>query len=308
MASCPLGGRPRRGGRRASWSARPTGRRRRGGVAAAAAFLERAAELTPDPARRGARALAAAQAKLDAGAPEAAQALLATAELAPLDELQRARLQRLRAQIAFALRRGSDAPPLLLDAAKRLVLARRRSSPARRASKRSAAAIFAGARRRAVDDVLQVVRAAPPASQPPAAIDLLLNGLATRVTEGYAAARASAAGGARAPSDTTMGTVRPPTAGSGWHAASPRISGNDEIWDELATRGVRRARETGALSVLPIAASYRAGVHVHAGEYAEASALMEEAYAITQATHTAPLVQAKQMLAAYRGNEAEALD
>ena len=75
---------------------------RRGGVAAMAAFLERAAELTPDPARRGARALAAAQAKLEAGAPEAAQALLATAELAPLDELQRARLQRLRAQIAFA--------------------------------------------------------------------------------------------------------------------------------------------------------------------------------------------------------------
>ena len=64
--------------------------RRRGGVAAAAAFLERAAELTPDPARRGARALAAAQAKLEAGSREAAEALLATAELAPLDELQRA--------------------------------------------------------------------------------------------------------------------------------------------------------------------------------------------------------------------------
>ena len=107
----------------------------RGGVAAMAAFLERAAELTPDPARRGARALAAAQAKLDAGAPEAAHELLATAELTPLDELQRARLQRLRAQIAFALRRGSDAPPLLLDAAKRLSRSTR-SLHARRASKR----------------------------------------------------------------------------------------------------------------------------------------------------------------------------
>jgi DNA-binding CsgD family transcriptional regulator len=52
----------------------------------------------------------------------------------------------------------------------------------------------------------------------------------------------------------------------------------------------------------------RAGVHVHAGEYAEASALMEEAYAVTQATHTALLVQTRQMLAAYRGNEAEALE
>ena len=87
--------------------------RRRGGVAAAAAFLERAAELTPDPARRGARALAAAQAKLEAGSREAAETLLATAELAPLDELQRGLLQRLRAQIAFVFTRGSDGPPLL---------------------------------------------------------------------------------------------------------------------------------------------------------------------------------------------------
>ena len=93
---------------------------RRGGVAAAAAFLERAAELTPDPARRGARALAAAQAKLEAGSREAAEELLATAELAPLDELQRAGLQRLRAQIAFVFARGSDGPPLLVDAARRL--------------------------------------------------------------------------------------------------------------------------------------------------------------------------------------------
>src|SRR5204863_2678310 len=79
---------------------------RRGGVAATAAFLERAAELTPDPARRGARALAAAQAKLEAGSREAAEELLAAAELTPLDEFQRAGLQRLRAQIAFVFTRG----------------------------------------------------------------------------------------------------------------------------------------------------------------------------------------------------------
>src|SRR5947207_676099 len=93
---------------------------RRGGVAAAAAFLQRAAELTPDPARRGARALAGAAAKLEAAAPGAASALLDAAELCPLDDYQRARSQRLRAQIAFSLSRGSDALPLLLDAAKRL--------------------------------------------------------------------------------------------------------------------------------------------------------------------------------------------
>ena len=93
---------------------------RRGGVVAAAAFLERAVELTPDPARRGARALAAARAKLAAGGREAAENLLATAELTPLDEPQRAGVQRLRAQIAFVFDRGSDGPHLLVDAARRL--------------------------------------------------------------------------------------------------------------------------------------------------------------------------------------------
>src|SRR3954452_13295475 len=94
--------------------------RRRGGVAAAAAFLERAAELSPDPARRQARARAAAQQKLERGGREPAETLLATAELAPLDELQRGLLQRLRAQIAFLFTRGSDGPQLLLDAARQL--------------------------------------------------------------------------------------------------------------------------------------------------------------------------------------------
>jgi DNA-binding CsgD family transcriptional regulator len=277
----------------------------RGGVAAAAAFLERAAELTPDPTRRGARALAAAQAKLEAGAPEAAQALVATAELTPLEEPQPARLQRLRAQIAFALRRGSDAPPLLLDAAKRLVpldpvQARETCLEA------LAAAIFAG---RLDDgrDVLEVARATSAASQPPGAIDLLLNGLATSVTESYAAGVA--------PLREALEAFRRDDGGNAandrWLWLACRIAADlwdDEIWDELATRGVRRAREAGALSVLPLAASYRAGVHIHAGEYAEASALLEEAYAVTQATHTAPLVQATQMIAAYRGNEGQALE
>ena len=94
--------------------------RARGGPAAAAAFLERAAELTRDPARRAERALAAAQASIEAGAPDAALRLLSLAEAAPLDELQRAHVDLLRAQIAFAVNRGRDAAPLLLDAAKQL--------------------------------------------------------------------------------------------------------------------------------------------------------------------------------------------
>jgi hypothetical protein len=79
----------------------------RGGLAAAAAFHERAAGLTLDPARRAQRALAAALAKHAAGAPDAALELLATAEAGPLDELERARVDLLGAQIV-ALSRGSD--------------------------------------------------------------------------------------------------------------------------------------------------------------------------------------------------------
>ena len=132
----------------------------RGGVAAAAAFLETAAELTPDPARRGARALAAAKAKLDTAAPDAASDLLAIAATSPLDELQRARLERLRVQIGFARERGSDAAPLLLDSAKRIApldagLARETYLEA------LGAAIFAGRQNSAA--AVQAAEAAPPA-------------------------------------------------------------------------------------------------------------------------------------------------
>ena len=156
----------------------------RGGLAASAAFLERAAELTPDPARRGTRALAAAQAKLLAGAPERASELLATAELAPLDELERARLQRMRAQIVFGASRGRDAPPLLLAAAKRLVpldprLARETCLEA------LAAATFASHTARA-EDFRAVVQAAPPQS-PATPVDLLVEGLTIAMCDGYAA-------------------------------------------------------------------------------------------------------------------------
>lgn len=280
---------------------------RRGGAAAAAAFLQRAVELTPDPVRRGARALAGAQAKLEAAAPEAASVLLATAELCPLDEHQRALLQRLRAQIAFALRRGSDALPLLLDAAQRLAaldprLARETYLEA------LAAAIFAGGlgNRREMREVAAAALAQPAASQPPDAIDLLVRGLATNFTEGYSASvpvlRMALEAFRRADEDD-------PDVDR-WLWLACRIASDlwdDEVWDELASRGVRVAREAGALSVLPIAASYRAGVHLHAGEFAAASASMEESGAITQTTGTAPLIYTTPLLAAYRGDEVEAV-
>ena len=279
----------------------------RGGAAAAAAFLARAAELTPDPAERGRRALAAAQAKFDAAASEAALELLASAELAPLDELQRARLERLRAEIAFARTRGSDAPAQLLDAARRLepldaAMARETHLEA------MAAAMFAGrlGDGPGVRDTAEAAQAAPAAPQPPRAMDLLVDGLATRFTEGYSAGvppLRTALGAFRGVDASTAGDVR-------WLWLACRLSQDlwdDELWSVLATRGVRVARETGALSVLASAATYRACLHVHAGNFDAASSLIAETDAITQATGMAPLKYASLMLAAWRGNEAGAL-
>jgi DNA-binding CsgD family transcriptional regulator len=275
----------------------------RGGAAAAAAFLAHAAELTPDSAERGRRALAAAQAKFDAAASDAALDLLATAELAPLDELQRARLERLRAEIVFARTRGSDAPALLLEAARRLepldaAMARETHLEA------MAAAMFAGrlGDGPGVREAAEAAQAAPPAPQPPRTIDLLLDGLATRFTEGYAAGVPPLRAALHAFRDVeglTAGDVR-------WLWLACRLAQDlwdDELWHVLATRGLGVARDTGALSVLPLAATYRASLHVHEGSFGAASALIEEADAITQATGMAPVKYGSLMLAAWRGDE-----
>jgi hypothetical protein len=151
----------------------------RGGLAAADAFLERAVALTLDPAR----ALAAAQAKVQAGAFDASLDLLTIAEAGPLDELRCARVDLLRAQVAYAQNRGSDALPLLLRAAKRLEpLARETYLDA------LSAAVYLGrlAGSAGLAEVAQAALAAlrPHPSRP---CDLLLNGLATRFTGGYTA-------------------------------------------------------------------------------------------------------------------------
>jgi DNA-binding CsgD family transcriptional regulator len=279
----------------------------RGGVAAAAAFLERAAELSPAPAERGRRTLAAAQAKFDAAAPDAALELLVTAELAPLDELQRARMERLRAEIVFTRTRGRDAPALLLDAARHLepldaAMARETHLEA------MAAAMFAGrlGGDPGVREAAQAARVAPAAPQPPRATDLLLDGLATRFTDGYAAGvppLRRALGALRSAEGSTARDVR-------WLWLACRLAQDlwdDELWYVLATTGVRVARETGALGVLPMVATHRAALHVHAGAFGAASSLIEEANAITRATGMASLKYASMMMAAWRGDEAGGL-
>jgi len=279
----------------------------RGGAAAAAAFLARAAELTPEPAQRGARFVAAAQAKFDAAASDAALELLATAELAPLDDLQRARLERLRAEIVFARTRGADAPARLLDAA-------RRFEPLDEGTAREthleamAAAMFAGRLSDApgVRETGEAAQAAPAAPQPPRAIDLLLDGLATRFTTGYAMGVPPLREALRAFRRVEELSDRD----ARWLWLACRLAQDlwdDELWYELATRALRVARETGAVRVLPTAATYLASLHVHAGAFDAASALIEEADAIVEATGLAPLKLASVTLVAWRGDEAETL-
>jgi DNA-binding CsgD family transcriptional regulator len=279
----------------------------RGGASAAAAFLGRAAELTPDPAERGRRALAAAEAKFDAAAADAALDLLATAELAPLDDLQRARLERLRAEIAYLRTRGGDTPARLLDAARRLepldaALARETHLEA------IAAAMYAGrlGGQPSLREAAEAAQAGPAAPQPPRAADLLLDGLATRFTEGYSAGVPPV----RTALDAFSDLEGPGPSDLRWMLLACRLAQelwDEELWDVLATRGLRVARETGALSMLPIAATYRATLDIHVGEFGAASALIEETDALIDATGMAPLKLASLMLAAWRGDEASAL-
>src|SRR5689334_22964346 len=277
----------------------------RGGLSAAAAFLQRAAELTPDPGMRVERSLAAAQAKLDVADAASASDLLAAAELGPADELQRARLRRLDAQIVFASQRGGDAPSLLLEAARRLdpldpAMARETYLAA------IVAAMFAG-RLGTGPDEREVAEVARASNRVPGqgAADRLLDALVTRFTEGYAASVAPLSRALRAFGEPDGGG-----ADRRWLWLACRLAQDlwdDELWHVLATRGVRLARETGALNLLPNALNYLAALNVHSGAFATAAALIDEVDSITQVTGIPPLKYAAIMLTAARGDRAQTL-
>ena len=278
----------------------------RGGLAAAAAFLEFAAALTPDRAQRAARALAAAQAKVQAGAFESAGKLLGTAESAPLDEFQHARVDLLRAKLAFAANRGNDAPALLLKAAKRLEpidvdLARETYLDALNA------AMFAGRLASPGGNSRDVSRAARTASQPthpPRAPDLLLDGLAVHFTEGYAAGaailrRALSAFDRETPAEVELRWL--------WLAGvvSSHLWDYD-WWDRYSSRHLQLTRDAGALSQLPGTLLVRAHLLFFAGKLAAAASLVEEAQVAREAMGTNIAPYTALHLAALRGREAEA--
>jgi DNA-binding CsgD family transcriptional regulator/tetratricopeptide (TPR) repeat protein len=275
----------------------------RGGLAAAAAFLERAAALTPDRGRRARRALDAARYKQLAGAPHDASTLLATAGAGPLGDFDRAMLQRLHGQIALDLRRGGDAVPLLLDAARRLepldpALARETYLEALRAA---GIADRPGGARAAAEAAFR----APSPDGAPRAIDLLLEGLAVRFTAGYAASAPAlklALSAVRDEGGHLRQDVRWPWSG---RRVAPDLF-DDGTWCALATRGVQIARDAGALAVLPLALNYLATMRIYEGNLEAAAALLDEADAIADATGTAPLVVARLLLAGFRGDEEQA--
>ena len=278
----------------------------RGGLAAAAAFLERSAALTLDPARRAERALAAAQAKYQAGAFDAALGLLATAEAGPPDQFRRARADLLRGQIAFSSSRGSDAPPLLLKAARQFEpldprLARETYLDA------LAAATFAGrlALGGGMREVAEAARMAPPPPGPARGPDLLLDGLALLICEGYPAGAPVLRQAVSAFRGTDVSTEE----GLRWLWLACRaalIVWDYASWDVLSDRQVTLARDAGALITLPIAFNTRAGVHLFAGEFTEAASMVAQAESVIEATGSSIAPYGALALAVFRGQEAQA--
>ncbi len=278
----------------------------RGGLAAAAAFLERSAALTLDPVRRAERALAAAQAKYQAGAFDATLGLLATAEAGPPDQLRRARADLLRGQIAFSCSRGSDAPPLLLKAARQFEpldsrLARETYLDA------LAAATFAGrlALGGGMREVAEAARMATPPPGPARGPDLLLDGISLVICEGYPAGApvlrqaVSAFRGTDVSREEELRWL--------WLACrAALIMWDYDSFEVLSGRQVTLARDAGALIMLPIAFNMRSTAHTYAGEFTPAAAMVAQAESVTEATGSSIAPYGAVALAAFRGREAQA--
>jgi len=286
---------------------RSAGRARsRGGLAAEAAFHERAVELTPDPERRAQRALLAAKGKHQAGAPEAALRLLAVAQAGPLDELDQARAQLLHAQVTFAMTRGRDAPPLLLEAARRLepldpTLARETYLEAFAAALSADRLVRGG-------DAREVAAAVLAADWEPStrACDLLLDELGLLTQEGYVAAAPALKVALRAFRDEPLSEEEQLR----WLWLGARIAralADDEAWDELTARHLELARRTGAFSLLPVALTDRVVVELIFGKYGVATTLAAEADAVVEATGSHLAQRISITLANWRGRDTEAL-
>jgi DNA-binding CsgD family transcriptional regulator len=278
--------------------------RARGGVAAAAAFLQRAVDLTQEPANRAERALAAAESSFQAGEFDAALRLATTAEAGPLDAFQQARVNVLRGHVTFVLGYGDEAAPLLLQGARQL-------EPfdlelAREALLTAYASAFAAAYLGQEGVLLEICRAIeglPPPSETAPPIDLLLEGMARTHTDGRAAAMPILKRAARAVAEMAREDV------IRWGWMAPWAS--HLTWDSAGSsaifeRQARIVREAGALAELPVYLTAWAMDMVWNGELSGAALLVAEADTVLAATGSQLPPFAGLRLAAVRGREAEA--
>jgi DNA-binding CsgD family transcriptional regulator len=271
----------------------------RGGVAAGAAFLERAVELTGDPARRAERALAAAQASLHAGAVDIALRRLATAEAAATDEFQRARVALLRGHAAAAAF-GSDGPALLLEAARRL-------EPFSLELARETYLLGWGGAVVAGDediglDICRAVRALPP-SETPGVVEQLVDAVTQLTLDGPAAAIGALQQAARAAADLPVEEVLR----WGWAAvAASHAVWDEELQRETLERQIRLLRDVGALGQLPIPLSALGVATAWTGDFAGAAVLIEEGHSVAAATGSPIAPYTALRIAALRGRESEA--
>jgi DNA-binding CsgD family transcriptional regulator len=279
----------------------------RGGFAAAAAFMERATELTAETALRAGRALSAAEAMRQIGAFDASLRLAAIAQRGPLDDPRRAQLDLLRAEICFASERGGEAPLLLLRAAYRLEpfdVNQARDTYLDALS----AALFAArlSQGTSAADIAKAARAAPPPEGPLRAPDLLLDALALLITDGPAVGTPVMQRALRAFRSDALGTEECLR----WSWLAGRAAGfiwDYDSWDLLTARQIKLARDAGALAVLPLTFSSRAGVHLFAGELDVAECLVERVRSLADAIDTRTVPYAALAVAAFQGDEARAL-
>jgi DNA-binding CsgD family transcriptional regulator len=277
----------------------------RGGVAAAGAFLERAAALTSRSPLGAKRALAAARLKYQAGALHDALALVAHAEAGALDDLERARALRLRAQIAFASSRGKDAPPLLLRAARELEALDVGLSRATYLEA-LAAARFVDPLSRGADlvEISEAALAAPAPPQRPRPPDLLLRGWTLRCTQGDAAGAPIL----KEALSAFRGEAALPPHEARWVPQACQAASDvwdDETWRALAERELERVRATGALTALPWAITVLSWILAISGEVAAASSLLGECRAATDAAGIPRHPYVELWVVALRGREAE---
>ena len=279
--------------------------RARGGQAAAAAFLERSADLTLDPVRRAERALAAAEASYLAGSGEDALRLAGVAERGPLDEFHRVLVDVLRGRVATMQRRISDATPLLLRAARRLERFDRRVA---RDTYRDAfiSAILAGslAGDTGLAEVAAAIRSAAQSAEPPSATDELLDAAALLVDAGYAA------GAARVQRALAAFRVAPISREEElqWLPFASQVAHevyDEQVWDALSTRILELVGETGVLAPLPIAAAERFTRDVYVGDLTAAAGYVEEQDRLLEAIGGERSSASRVVLAGYRGRERE---